>query len=50
VLFRTPCGAVSAKRGTVVRGITLVADYAAHIEGRVDGKRTVILTEFVKKK
>lgn len=40
----------TAKRGTPVRSITLVADNAAHIEGRVDGQRIVILTEFVKKK
>lgn len=40
----------TAKRGTAVRGIALVADNAAHIEGRVDGQRIVILTEFVKKK
>ena len=40
----------TAKRGTAVRGISLVADNAGHIEGRVDGQRIVILTEFVKKK
>lgn len=40
----------TAKRGTVVRGIALVADNAAQIEGRVEGQRIVILTEFVKKK
>jgi protein PhnA len=40
----------TAKRGTAVRGISLVADNAAHIEGRVEGQRIVILTEFVKKK
>lgn len=39
----------TAKRGTAVRGISLVADNAAHIEGRVEGQRIVILTEFVKK-
>ncbi|MBV1896198.1 MAG: PhnA domain-containing protein [Rhodobacteraceae bacterium] len=39
-----------AKRGTAVRGISLVADNAAHIEGRVEGQRIVILTEFVKKR
>jgi protein PhnA len=39
-----------AKRGTAVRSITLVADNGAHIEGRVEGQRIVILTEFVKKK
>lgn len=40
----------TAKRGTAVRGISLVADNPAHIEGRVEGQRIVILTEFVKKK
>lgn len=40
----------TAKRGTAVRGISLVPDNAAHIEGRVEGQRIVILTEFVKKK
>jgi protein PhnA len=39
----------TAKRGTAVRGIALVADNAAQIEGRVEGQRIVILTEFVKK-
>lgn len=39
----------TAKRGTAVRGISLVADNAAQIEGRVDGQRIVILTAFVKK-
>ncbi|MDF1686564.1 MAG: protein PhnA [Parvibaculaceae bacterium] len=39
----------TAKRGTAVRGISLVDDNAAHIEGRVSGQRIVILTEFVKK-
>jgi len=38
-----------AKRGTVVRGIGLVHDNAEHIEGRVNGTRIVILTQFVKK-
>lgn len=40
----------TAKRGTAVRGISLVLDNPAHIEGRVEGQRIVILTEFVKKK
>ncbi|GHA60576.1 PhnA protein [Amylibacter ulvae] len=40
----------TAKRGTAVRGISLVPDNPAHIEGRVEGQRIVILTEFVKKK
>lgn len=39
----------TAKRGTAVRGISLVAENAGHIEGRVEGQRIVILTEFVKK-
>jgi protein PhnA len=39
----------TAKRGTVVRNITLVRDNAGHIEGRVSGQQIVILTEFVKK-
>ncbi|MCB1407602.1 MAG: PhnA domain-containing protein [Rhodobacteraceae bacterium] len=40
----------TAKRGTAVRGISLVTDNAAQIEGRVEGQRIVILTAFVKKK
>lgn len=40
----------TAKRGTAVRGISLVQDNAGHIEGRVEGQRIVILTEFVKRK
>lgn len=40
----------TAKRGTAVRNIALVSDNAAHIEGRVEGQRIVILTEFVKRK
>lgn len=39
----------TAKRGTPVRGISLVADNAEHIEGRVNGQRIVILTQYVKK-
>ena len=39
----------TAKRGTVVRGISLVADNPAHIEARLSGQRIVILTQFVKK-
>jgi protein PhnA len=39
----------TAKRGTAVRRISLVADNPAHIEGRVEGQRIVLLTEFVKK-
>ena len=40
----------TAKRGTAVRGISLVMDNPAHIEGRVEGQRIVILTAYVKKK
>ena len=40
----------TAKRGTAVRSISLVADNPEHIEGRVEGQRIVILTQFVKKK
>lgn len=39
----------TAKRGTAVRNIALVADNAGHIEGRVESQRIVILTQFVKK-
>ncbi|TYC49241.1 PhnA domain protein [Rhodobacterales bacterium] len=39
----------TAKRGTAVRNISLVADNAEQIEGRVNDQRIVILTEFVKK-
>ena len=39
----------TAKRGTAVRGISLVADNPQHIEGRVNGQQIVILTQFVKK-
>ena len=39
----------TAKRGTAVRGISLVADNADQIEGRVNGQQIVILTKFVKK-
>lgn len=42
-------GGFTAKRGTAVRGITLVTDNAEHIEGRVNGQQIVILTKFVKK-
>lgn len=40
----------TAKRGTAVRGISLVLDNPGQIEGRVEGQRIVILTEFVKKR
>jgi protein PhnA len=39
----------TAKRGTAVRGISLVPDNADQIEGRINGQQIVILTEFVKK-
>ncbi|MEQ9695819.1 alkylphosphonate utilization protein [Shimia sp. SDUM112013] len=39
----------TAKRGTSVRGISLVQDNPDQIEGRVEGQRIVILTKFVKK-
>ncbi len=39
----------TAKRGTAVRGISLVPDNADQIEGRVSGQQIVILTKFVKK-
>jgi len=42
-------GGFTAKRGTAVRGIRLVADNAEHIEGRVSDQQIVILTQFVKK-
>lgn len=39
----------TAKRGTAVRNISLVADNPEQIEGRVEGQRIVILTRYVKK-
>jgi len=39
----------TAKRGTIVRNISLVADNPNHIEGRVNNQQIVILTAFVKK-
>lgn len=42
-------GNFTAKRGTAVRNITLVHDNAEHIEGKVEGQRIVILTQYVKK-
>jgi len=39
----------TAKRGTAVRGISLVADNAEQIEGKVNGQQIVLLTKFVKK-
>ena len=43
-------GGFTAKRGTAVRGISLVQENPEHIEGRVEGQRIVILTQYVKKK
>ena len=40
----------TAKRGTAVHRISLVADNPAHIEGRVEGQQIVILAAFVKKR
>jgi protein PhnA len=40
---------LTAKRGTAVRRISLVADNPEHIEGKVEGQSVVILTKFVKK-
>ncbi len=39
----------TAKRGTTVKGISLVTDNAEQIEGRISGQQIVILTKFVKK-
>jgi len=39
----------TAKRGTAVRGISLVTDNPEHIEGKINGQQIVILTMFVKK-
>jgi protein PhnA len=39
----------TAKRGTAVRGISLVANNPEQIEGKVSGQQIVILTKFVKK-
>lgn len=39
----------TAKRGSAVRNILLVADNAEHIEGKINGQKIVILTKFVKK-
>ena len=38
----------TAKRGTAVRGISLVQDNPEQIEGRVNGQQIVILTAFVR--
>ena len=42
-------GGFTAKRGTAVKGIVLVEDNAAQIEGRINGQQIVILTQYVKK-
>lgn len=42
-------GGFTAKRGTAVRNIRLVPDNAGQIEGRVEGQKIVILTQYVKK-
>lgn len=42
-------GGFTAKRGTAVRGISLVTDNPEQIEGKVSGQQIVILTKFVKK-
>ncbi len=39
----------TAKRGTAVRRISLVADNPGQIEGRVEGQQIIILTKYVKK-
>jgi len=39
----------TAKRGTAVRGISLVHDNPEHIEGRINGQKIVILCQYVKK-
>ena len=41
-------GGFTAKRGTSVRGISLVEDNERQIEGRVNGQKIIILTEFTK--
>ncbi|MBA4056425.1 MAG: PhnA protein [Marivirga sp.] len=42
-------GGFTAKRGTAVRGISLVENNPGQIEGRVSGQVIVILTQFVRK-
>lgn len=42
-------GGFTAKRGTPVRGISLVENNAQQIEGKINGQQIVILTQFVKK-
>jgi protein PhnA len=40
---------ISAKVGTVVKNIRLVADNVEQIEGRVDSQLIVILTKYLRK-
>lgn len=42
-------GGFTAKQGTAVRNISLVADNTGQIEGKVEGQKIVILTEYVRK-
>jgi protein PhnA len=42
-------GGFTAKRGTTVKGISLVENNAGHIEGKINGQQIVILTQFVRK-
>jgi protein PhnA len=42
-------GSFTAKRGTVVRGISLDHTNSDFIEGRVEGQQIVIITKYVKK-
>ncbi len=39
----------TAKRGTVVKNITLAPDVDGHVEGRVNGTKIYLKTEFLKK-
>ena len=41
--------AISAKLGTVVKSIKLVADNVEQIEGKIDGQMIVILTKYLRK-
>ena len=42
-------GGFTAKRGTSVRNITLDPNNSEYIEGKVEGQKIVILTQYVKK-
>ncbi len=42
-------GGFTAKRGTAVRNISLVADNPEQIEGKVNGQEIVLLTKYLKK-